>query len=361
MVQATGRQHFKAELIDTAKKITASGKGILAADESTGTIAQRFAGINVENIEDNRRAYRELLFTAPEVHNHISGVIMFEETLDQATKDGKNFVELLSSRGIISGIKVDKGAVDIGGTDGEKATQGLDGLAGRCKAFYDKGCRFAKWRAILKIGDGMPSELAINETAHTLSRYGGICQDNGLVPIIEPEIMIDGSHDIDRCAAVSEHVFSVVMKAMIDHKLIIEGTLLKPNMVTPGSECNQKKSAEEIAWYTVRTLSRSIVPALPGVCFLSGGQSEEEASLNLNAMNKITEIARPWALTFSYGRALQKSVLAAWSGKAENVEAAQKALLERASANGAAAKGEYQGGAGGAAAAEGMHVANYSY
>merc|ERR1719486_633865 len=237
MVQsATGRQHFKAELIETAKKITAPGKGILAADESTGTIGQRFATINVDNTEDNRRAYRELLFTAPEVHNHISGVIMFEQTLDQSTKDGKNFVEHLSSRGIISGIKVDKGAVDIGGTNGEKATQGLDGLAARCKAFYEKGCRFAKWRAILKIGDGMPSELSINETAHTLSRYGGICQDNGLVPIIEPEIMIDGDHSIDTCASISERVSARVMGQMLAHHLVIEGCLLKPNMVTPGTE-----------------------------------------------------------------------------------------------------------------------------
>jgi len=314
MVQAaTGRQHFKAELMETTKKICASGKGILAADESTGTIGQRFAGINVENNADNRRAYRELLFTAPEIENHISGVIMFEETLDEKTTEGKNFVEHLASRGIIAGIKVDKGAVEITGTNGEKATQGLDGLGARCKAFYEKGCRFAKWRAILKItADGCPSELSINETAHTLSRYGGICQDNGLVPIIEPEIMIDGAHSIEKCAEVSEHVFAVVMKAMLDHKLIIEGTLLKPNMVTPGSECPDKKSAQEIAWCTVRTLSRSIVPALPGVCFLSGGQSEEEASLNLSAMNQIKDIARPWALTFSYGRALQKSVLAAW-------------------------------------------------
>lgn len=284
---------------------------------------------------------------------------MFEETLDEKTKDGVNFVEHLASRGILSGIKVDKGAVDIGGTNGEKATQGLDGLAGRCKAFYEKGCRFAKWRAILKITpDGCPSELSINETAHTLSRYGGICQDNGLVPIIEPEIMIDGAHDIEKCAAVSEHVFSVVMKAMIDHKLIIEGTMLKPNMVTPGSECTDRKGSQEIAWMTVRTLSRSIVPALPVVCFLSGGQSEEEASLNLNAMNQIKDLPKPWALTFSYGRALQQSVLKAWQGKAENVAAAQAALLERAGANGAASKGEYQGGSGDTSS---TYVANYSY
>lgn len=215
---------------------------------------------------------------------------MFDQTLSHATTDGTNFVELLRSRGIYSGIKVDKGAVEIGGTNGEKATQGLDGLAGRCQDYYNRGCRFAKWRAILKITDVLPSEMAVNETAHTLARYGSICQDNGLVPIIEPEILIDGDHDIDRCAEVSEHVFATVMKAMIDQKLVLEGTLLKPNMVTPGNACTQRKSAEEIAWYTVRTLSRSIVPALTGVTFLSGGQSEEEASLNLNAMNKITEI-----------------------------------------------------------------------
>jgi len=200
--------------------------------------------------------------------------------------------------------------------------------------------------------------MSVNETAHTLARYGSICQDNGLVPIIEPEILIDGDHDIDRCAEVSEHVFATVMKALIDQKLVLEGTLLKPNMVTPGAACADRKSAEEIAWYTVRTLSRSIVPALCGVTFLSGGQSEEEASLNLNAMNKITEINRPWALTFSYGRALQQSVLRAWGGKAENKEAAQKALLERATANGNAAKGEYAGGSG---SKESTFVANYSY
>merc|ERR1711957_1094689 len=214
------------------------------------------------------------------------------------TTDGKNFVDHLRSRGIYAGIKVDKGAVEIGGTNGEKATQGLDGLAGRCEEYYAKGCRFAKWRAILKIGDGLPSEMSVNETAHTLARYGSICQDNGLVPIIEPEILIDGDHSIERCAEVSEHVFAVVMKAMIDQKLILEGTLLKPNMVTPGASCLKRANA-----------------------------------------------SKPWALTFSYGRALQKSVLNTWLGKAENTEAAQKMLLERARANGLASKGEYEGSA----------------
>jgi len=356
MVEA--KNQFKAELIQTAKEIGAPGKGILAADESTGTIGKRFDQISVENTEANRRAYRDLLFTAPEIEKHISGVIMFEETTHQNTADGKNFVDHLRSRGIHAGIKLDKGLVILGGTNDENATQGLDNLAARAKAFYDQGIRFAKWRAVVKIGDGRPSELAVQETANTLARYGSICQDNGLVPIIEPEILTDGSHDIDECARVSEHVFSTVMKALLDNHLIIEGTLLKPNMVTQGSDCPDKKSPQEIAWYTVRTLSRTIVPGLPAVTFLSGGQSEESASLNLNAMNQIKEIARPWALTFSYGRALQQSVLKAWLGKEENVAAAQAALLERASANGAASKGEYQGGSGDTAS---TYVANYSY
>jgi len=229
---------------------------------------------------------------------------MYEETVDQATEDGQNFCDLLRSRNIHCGIKLDKGLVPMMGTNEETATQGLDGLAARAATFYAKGCRFAKWRAVVKIGAGRPTELSVNETAHTLARYGAICQENGLVPIIEPEILIDGDHSIDDCARISEHVFSTVMKAMIDAHLIIEGTLLKPNMVTPGAANEHKASPEEVAWYTVRTLSRSIVPALPGVTFLSGGQSEEAASLNLNAMNKIKDIQRPWALTFSYGRAL---------------------------------------------------------
>ena len=281
------KQNFKEELIKTAKEICASGKGILAADESTGTIGSRFSAISVENTEENRKAYRELLFTAPEIEGSISGVIMFEETVDQATKDGENFVKLLAKRGIHTGIKLDKGLVVLAGTKGENATQGLDGIAARVKTFYDKGCRFAKWRAVVRIGDGMPSQLAINETAHSLARYVSICQDGGLVPIIEPEILQDGSHSIEVCAEVSERVFAAVMKAMLDHHLIIEGTLLKPNMVTPGADCPDRKNAAEIAWFTVRTLSRTIVPALPGVTFLSGGQSEEDASLNLNAMNAL--------------------------------------------------------------------------
>jgi len=349
---------FKAELIQTAKDIGAPGKGILAADESTGTIGKRFDGIQVENNHANRQAYRELLFTAPEIEKHISGVIMFDETVRDSCKDGKGFCDLLRSRGIHCGIKVDKGLQVIGGTKEETATQGLDDLGKRCAEYYSMGCRFAKWRAVLKIGDGCPSEVAIRETAHSLARYGSICQQNGLVPIIEPEILQDGTHSIDVCAEVSERVFSAVMQELFNQKLLIEGLMLKPNMVTPGAQCPDRADANTIAWYTVRTLSRTIVPALPVVCFLSGGQSEEEASLNLNAMNKLEGCARPWALTFSYGRALQGSVLKAWSGKEENVAAAQKVLLERATANGMATLGKYEGGSG---STESAFVANYKY
>ncbi len=349
---------FKAELIKTAKEICTPGKGILAADESTGTIGKRFAGINVENNHDNRQAYRELLFTAPGIEEHISGVIMFDETVRDSCKDGKKFTELLRSRGIHCGIKVDTGLVVIGGTNEETATQGLDGLGKRCAEYYELGCRFAKWRAVCKIGGGCPSDVAIQETAHSLARYGSICQQNGLVPIIEPEILQDGDHGIEVCAEVSERVFSAVMRELFNQKLLIEGLLLKPNMVTPGASCANRAKPQEIAWYTVRTLSRSIVPALPGVCFLSGGQSEEDASLNLNAMAKLEGVAKPWYLTFSYGRALQSSVLKAWQGKEENVAAAQAALLERAKSNGHATLGKYEGGSG---STESDFVANYRY
>lgn len=226
------KKSFRDELIANAKKIARPGFGILAADESTGTIGQRFTKINVENTEANRRAYRELLFTSPDIEKYISGVIMFEETLDQATQDGTNFVKLLESKGIVPGIKVDKGLVVLPGTKEENSTTGLDGLGERCRKYYEKGCRFAKWRAVLKIGDGRPSQLAIQENAHTLARYAVTCQENGLVPIVEPEILTDGSHTIEECAKASERVFSECMKQLIIHNVLLEGTLLKPNMVT---------------------------------------------------------------------------------------------------------------------------------
>jgi len=277
---------YKEELIANAKFIGQPGKGILAADESTGTIGKRFDTIGVENNHENRQAYRQLLFEAPGIEEHVSGVIMFDETLRDSSAEGKPFVEILKGRNILSGIKVDTGIVEMGGTDGETATQGLDGLGKRCAEYYKIGARFAKWRAVLKITPGgCPTEFAVQETARSLARYGSICQQNGLVPIIEPEILQDGTHGIEIAAEVTERVLSAVMGELFNQHLLIEGLLLKPNMVTPGAQSEQKWNSKEIAWLTVRTLSRTIVPALPAVTFLSGGQSEEDASLNLNAMN----------------------------------------------------------------------------
>jgi len=336
-------EKFRAELAKTANAIGAPGKGILAADESTGTIAKRFDKIKVENIEENRRAYRELLFTADEnLGNYLSGVIFYEETLYQKTASGKLFTELLREKGIISGIKVDKGLVNIPGTDEESATIGLDGLDKRCQDYYKAGARFAKWRAALKISATLPSDLAIQETAHTLARYAAICQTNGLVPIVEPECLMDGDHSIERCAAVTEKVLACVYKALNDHHVWLEGTLLKPNMVTPGHSHPSYKtvSPEQVARATVTVLQRTVPASVPAVVFLSGGMSEEEATLNLNAINRLNT-KRPWSLTFSYGRALQASCLNAWQGKKENLAEAQKAFLARAKANSEAQLGKY--------------------
>lgn len=350
---------YKDELIATARAIARPGFGILAADESTGTIGKRFDSIGVENNVDNRRAYRELLFTSPDIEQHISGVIMYEETMKQSTTDGKNFVELLAEKGILTGIKVDAGVVIIGGTEDETATQGLDKLGERCAAFYKQGARFAKWRAVLKIDTktGCPSDIAIAENAHGLARYASICQDNGLVPIVEPEVLCDGTHTIEECAEASERVFAAVIKELQDQKVLLEGSLLKPNMITPGMDCETKATPADIAFYTVRTLSRTIPAAIPGVHFLSGGQSEEEASQNLNAMAKLEGVPKPWYLSFSYGRALQASCLKAWKGDAANVEAAQKAFMERARGNSEATLGKYEGGG----SSEDLHVKKYVY
>ncbi|XP_051128275.1 fructose-bisphosphate aldolase 5, cytosolic [Andrographis paniculata] len=332
---------YADELIKTAKYIATPGKGILAADESTGTIGKRLASISVENIESNRQALRELLFTSPSALSFLSGVILFEETLYQKTTDGKPFVDVLHDNNVVPGIKVDKGTVELAGTDGETTTQGLDGLATRCQQYYKAGARFAKWRAVLKIGPNEPSELSIQQNAQGLARYAIICQENGLVPIVEPEVLTDGSHDIKKCAAVTEAVLAAVYKALNDHHVLLEGTLLKPNMVTPGSD-SAKVAPEVIAEYTLTALRRTVPPAVPGIVFLSGGQSEEEATLNLNAMNKL-DVLTPWTLSFSFGRALQQSTLKIWSGKAENVEKAQAAFLVRCKANSEATLGKYGG------------------
>ncbi|KAK9057170.1 hypothetical protein SSX86_024537 [Deinandra increscens subsp. villosa] len=350
---------YADELIKNAKYIATPGKGILAADESTGTIGKRLSSINVENIESNRQALRELLFTAPNALSYLSGAILFEETLYQKTNDGKPFVDVLLDANVLPGIKVDKGVVDLAGTNGETTTQGFDGLGARCAAYYKAGARFAKWRAVLKIGANEPSELSIQQNAQGLARYAIICQENGLVPIVEPEILTDGSHDIKKCAYASEMVLAAVYKALNEQHVLLEGTLLKPNMVTPGSD-SPKVTPEVIAEYTVTTLRRTVPAAVPGIVFLSGGQSEEEATVNLNAMNKL-DVLKPWTLSFSFGRALQASTLKVWSGKDENVAAAQANFLARCKANSEASLGTYGGEGAGGLASESLYVKGYKY
>ncbi|KTG32120.1 hypothetical protein cypCar_00007265 [Cyprinus carpio] len=332
----------KKELSDIAARIVAPGKGILAADESTGSVAKRFQSINAENTEENRRLYRQLLFTADDrVKPCIGGVILFHETLYQKTDDGKLFSQLLKERGMVVGIKVDKGVVPLAGTNGETTTQGLDGLYERCAQYKKDGADFAKWRCVLKITPTTPSRLAIIENANVLARYASICQM--------------------RCQYVTEKVLAAVYKALSDHHVYLEGTLLKPNMVTAGHSCSQKYAPQEVAMATVTALRRTVPPAVPGITFLSGGQSEEEASLNLNAINQCP-LQKPWALTFSYGRALQASALKAWGGKKENGKACQEEFIKRALNNSQACVGKYVSkGDKGAAAGESLFVANHAY
>lgn len=352
----------KKELSENALRIVAAGKGILAADESTGSIAKRLQSIGAENTEENRRFYRQLLFTADDrVNPCIGGVILFHETMYQKADDGRIFTKVIKDKGALVGIKVDKGVVPLAGTNGETTTQGLDGLSERCAQYKKDGADFAKWRCVLKITPTTPSHLAIIENANVLARYASICQQNGIVPIVEPEILPDGDHDLKRCQYVTEKVLAAVYKALSDHHIYLEGTLLKPNMVTPGHACTTKYAAEEIAFATVTALRRTVPPAVPGVTFLSGGQSEEEASINLNAINKCP-LHKPWALTFSYGRALQASALKAWGGKKENMKNAQEEYVKRALANSLACQGKYvSSGQTGAAAAESLFVSNHAY
>merc|ERR1719295_2428861 len=339
---------LQKELKEIAQAIVAPGKGILAADESTSTIGKRLAGIGLENTDENRIKYRELLFTSDKDRiQPISGVILFHETLYQKATDGTPFMELIKERGIIPGIKVDKGVKDLFGSEGECTTQGLDDLDKRCQQYKADGCQFAKWRCVLKINTNTPSYQAIMENANVLARYAATCQAAGLVPIVEPEVLCDGEHSLERCQKVTETVLAAVYKALSDHHVYLEGTLLKPNMVTPGQSCPQKATPAQVAEATVTAFSRTIPPAVPGIVFLSGGQSEEEASLNLNAINQFTGAPKPWSLTFSFGRALQASCLKAWAGK--DVAAGQEELLRRAEINGQAARGVYAGGNQGAA------------
>lgn len=353
---------LQEELKRIAQAIVAPGKGILAADESTSTIGKRFNDIGAENTEENRRQYRQLLFTTDNaLSNNISGVILFHESLYQKADDGTPFPALLKSKGIIPGIKVDKGVVNLFGSEGETTTQGLDDLAERCAQYKKDGADFAKWRCVLKIGKNTPSYQSILENANVLARYASICQANRIVPIVEPEVLPDGDHDLDRAQKVTETVLAAVYKALNDHHVYLEGTLLKPNMVTAGQSCPTKYTPNDVAKATVTAFQRTVPVAVPGVTFLSGGQSEEDASVHLDAMNKYPA-KKPWVLTFSYGRALQASVLRAWGGKPENIKAAQTELLKRAKANGDASLGKYAAGSvQGQAGDASLFIQNHAY
>ncbi|XP_028912017.1 fructose-bisphosphate aldolase B [Ornithorhynchus anatinus] len=352
----------KKELSDIAQRIVANGKGILAADESVGTMGNRLQRIKVENTEENRRQFREILFSVDSSINlSIGGVILFHETLYQKDSQGKLFRDVLKEKGIVLGIKLDQGATPLSGTNKETTIQGLDGLSERCAQYKKDGADFGKWRAVLRIGDQCPSPLAIQENANTLARYASICQQNGLVPIVEPEVLPDGDHDLQQCQYVTEKVLAAVYKALSDHHVYLEGTLLKPNMVTAGHACSKKYTPEEVGLATVTTLHRTVPAAVPGICFLSGGMSEEDATLNLNAINRCP-LPKPWKLSFSYGRALQASALSAWGGKAANKKATQEAFVKRAQANSKASKGQYvHSSSSGASATQSLFTANYTY
>jgi len=328
-----------SELATTARAMVAEGKGILAADESAPTIKKRFDSIGVESTEERRRAYREILFTTEGAEEFISGVILFDETIRQSAADGTPFPKLLASKGILPGIKVDTGAKALAGAPGEKVTEGLDGLRDRVAEYRELGARFAKWRAVITIGDGIPSDYCLDANAHALARYAALCVEGGLVPIVEPEVLMDGPHTIERCYEVTERTLRRVFDALYDQRVALDEMILKPNMVLSGSECSTQASVSQVAEATLRCF-RSCVPAeVPGAVFLSGGQSDEIATAHLNEMNKLG--GGPWEISFSYGRALQAAPLKAWAGEAGNTPAAKKALLHRARCNGAARYGEY--------------------
>jgi fructose-bisphosphate aldolase, class I len=327
------------QLEQTARALVAEGKGILAADESDSTIKKRFDSIDVESTEKNRRAYRDLLFTTEGVEDYISGVILFDETIRQSSSDGTPFAQLLQSRGIIPGIKVDKGAKPLALAEGETVTEGLDGLRERLQEYHGLGARFAKWRAVITIGKTIPSEYCLWTNAHALARYAALSQEAGLVPIVEPEVLMDGDHTIQRSFEVTSHTLHAVFTELRDQRIHPEGILLKPNMVLSGYDSSEQASHEQVAAETIRCFERHVPAAVPGIVFLSGGQSDEDATANLNAMNALGE--HPWQLSFSYGRALQAPALKAWLGKEENVEAAQRAFYHRAKMNGAARTGMY--------------------
>jgi fructose-bisphosphate aldolase, class I len=322
-----------------ARKMVAPGKGILAADESTGTIAKRLASIGVENTEDNRRAYRELLFSTEGAGAYISGAILFDETLRQSAADGTPFTKLMETHGTLPGIKVDKSVFPLAGASDYPITEGLDGLRGRCEEYASLGARFTKWRAVIKIINSYTPDIATEANAHALARYAATAQEAGLVPIVEPEVLMDGDHSIDVCQSVTERTLACVFDQLYRHNVRLEATVLKPNMVVAGNACSQQPDITEVADRTLETLRRHVPSAIPGIAFLSGGQSEEDATAHLNAMN--AQGPQPWELTFSYGRALQQSTLQAWKGSPDNVAVAQRTFLHRARMNSLARTGAY--------------------
>jgi len=327
------------ELESVARTLVAAGKGILAADESAPTIEKRFRSIQLASTEENRRSYRELLFTTPGIPEFISGVILFDETLRQKSREGTPFSQVLSGQGILPGIKVDLGAKALAGFPGETITEGLDGLRERLAEYKGLGARFAKWRAVIAIGDGLPTPFCLKANAHALARYAALCQEAGLVPIVEPEVLMDGAHTIERCEEVTTGALSRVFSELLEHRVALEGLLLKPNMVLSGKECPRQAPPSEVADATVRCLRRAVPSAVPGIVFLSGGQTALQATENLSAMNALGR--HPWELSFSYGRALQDPVLKAWKGDTANVPAAQRSFYHRARCNGAARSGAY--------------------
>ena len=330
-----------AQLEQIAQAIVADGKGILAADESTGTIKKRFDSIGAESTEDNRRDYREMLFRSTDaMKSCISGVILYDETLRQNAKDGTPISKVISDTGALPGIKVDTGAKDLAGCANEKVTEGLDGLRERYAEYYELGARFAKWRAVITIGDNIPSRTCIETNAHALARYAALAQEASIVPIVEPEVLMDGPHDIARCFDVTEAALNALYDELYAQKVILEGTILKPNMVLSGTQCGTQAGVEQVAEQTVKCLKRAVPAAVPGICFLSGGQSDEDATAHLSAMNAMFDC--PWKLSFSYGRALQAAALKAWGGSAENEAAAQATFTHRAKMNSLATTGAWK-------------------
>jgi fructose-bisphosphate aldolase, class I len=329
----------RSDLETIARAMVAKGKGILAADESGGTIKKRFDTIQLESTEEARRTYRELLFTTPSASDHISAVILYDETIRQKTKEGTPFAQYLQQRGIVPGIKVDTGAKPLAGFPHETITEGLDGLRERLVEYYKLGARFAKWRAVIDIGDTWPTQFGIDANAHALARYAALCQEQNIVPIVEPEVLMDGAHDIERCEQVTSQTLAAVFQQLHSHRIHFEGMILKPNMVIAGKKATTRANAQQVAEATVRCLKRYVPPAVPGIAFLSGGQSAAEATEHLSLMNKLGPL--PWELSFSYGRALQDEALKAWGGKPENFAAGQKAFFRRAKLNGLARSGSY--------------------